>query len=65
MADHNFVRQNFGAREDSEYVFITDFLLACRRVKNHSCQDIRIRPAVHSLNVFQFLSNVNFHRIPQ
>jgi len=33
--------------------------------KNQSCQGIRIRPAVHSVKVFQLSSDVNSHPILQ
>jgi len=32
-------------------VFINGFPLPCRRVKNQSCQDIKLRPAFHKLSV--------------
>jgi len=35
-------------------VFINDFPLPCRRVKNQSFQDIRLRPAVNKLSVSPF-----------
>jgi len=36
-------------------VFIYDFPLPCRQVKNQSFQDIRLRPAVHKLSVSTFI----------
>jgi len=36
-------------------VFINDFPLPCRRVKNQSFQDIRLRPAVHKLSDSSFI----------
>jgi len=36
-------------------VFINDFPLPCRRVKNQSFQDVRLRPAVHKLSVSTFI----------
>jgi len=36
-------------------VFINEFLLPCRQVKNQSFQDIKLRPAVHKLCVSTFI----------
>jgi len=36
-------------------VFINVFPLPCRRVKNQSCQDIKLRPDVHKLSVSTFI----------
>jgi len=36
-------------------VFINDFPLPCRQVKNQSFQDIRPRPSVHKLSVSTFI----------
>jgi len=36
-------------------VFINDFPLPCRRVKNQYFQDTRLRPAVHKPSVSAFI----------
>jgi len=36
-------------------ILINGFPLPCRRVKKQSCQDIRLRPAVHKLSVSTFI----------
>jgi len=36
-------------------VFINDFPLPCRRVKNQHLQDIKLRSVVHKLSVSTFI----------
>jgi len=35
-------------------IFINSFPLPCRRVKDQSCQDIRLRPTVHKFSASTF-----------